>query len=37
MDCLIAATAKTNKAKLMTLNVRHFPINDISLEAPEIL
>lgn len=36
MDCFIAATAKNNKATLMTLNIRHFPMSDISKEAPQL-
>lgn len=31
LDCIIAATAKEHDLQLMTLNVRHFPMSDISL------
>lgn len=30
-DCLIAATANTNKAILVSLNRKHFPMKDIKL------
>lgn len=31
MDCLIAATANTNEATLISLNRKHFPMKDIKL------
>ena len=33
-DALIATTAKIHHAKLITLNTRHFPMTDITVEAP---
>lgn len=33
-DCLIAATANTNDAMLVTLNAKHFPMNDIKVVNP---
>ena len=33
-DCIVAATAKVNHSRLMTLNVRHFPMTDISVYNP---
>ena len=33
-DALIATTAKIPHAKLITLNTRHFPMTDITVEAP---
>lgn len=35
-DCLIAGTAHINSLSLVTLNVKHFPMQDISLEGPVI-
>lgn len=34
MDCLIAATAQEYNLTLLTLNTRHFPMNDISVFDP---
>lgn len=34
MDCIIAATAKEYDLRLLTLNTRHFPMNDISVLDP---
>lgn len=31
IDCIIAATTRENKATLISLNVRHFPMEDIKL------
>jgi|SRR3989344_1413302 len=31
LDCVIAATAKKHDLKLVTLNIRHFPMSDIVL------
>ena len=33
-DCLIAATANTNSATLVSLNTKHFPMKDIRLLNP---
>ncbi len=33
-DCLIAATAKIHQAALATMNVKHFPMDDIKLLNP---
>lgn len=33
-DCLIAATANINNLKLVTLNIRHFPMHDIQVAHP---
>lgn len=33
-DCLIAGTANVNNAILVTLNTRHFPMNDIQVLNP---
>jgi predicted nucleic acid-binding protein len=33
-DCLIAATANINNLKLVTLNIRHFPMHDIHVVNP---
>ena len=33
-DALIAATAKTIGARLITLNRKHFPMSDIEVEVP---
>ena len=33
-DCIIAATANVNNAKLVTLNTKHFPMKDISVINP---
>lgn len=33
-DCLIAATAEKHKLKLVTLNVKHFPMEDIQVIKP---
>lgn len=33
-DCIIAATAQNEKAKLLTLNDRHFPMKDIEIYNP---
>ena len=35
-DCLIAGTAYINSLILVTLNVKHFPMQDIRLENPFI-
>ena len=35
-DCLIAGTAHVNSLTLVTLNVKHFPMQDIHLENPSI-
>lgn len=34
LDCIIAATAKEHKASLITLNIRHFPMDDITVLDP---
>lgn len=34
LDCIIASTAKDQKAKLVTLNTRHFPMSDIKIIDP---
>lgn len=34
LDCLIAATAKEYSLVLVTLNTRHFPMNDIAILNP---
>src|SRR3990170_8204828 len=34
LDCLIAATTKMNSAKLVTLNSKHFPMEDIEVIKP---
>jgi predicted nucleic acid-binding protein len=34
LDCLIAATAKINFAKLVTLNTKHFPMSDVEILKP---
>lgn len=34
LDCLIAATAKQNNLKLVTLNIKHFPMDDIEVLKP---
>lgn len=33
-DCIVAATAKTQNAPLLTLNTRHFPMKDIKVVSP---
>ncbi len=33
-DCLIAATANVNNVTLVSLNIRHFPMKDISIVNP---
>lgn len=33
-DCLIAATAKIHQAVLATMNIKHFPMDDINLFNP---
>lgn len=33
-DCIVAATAKVNRSKLFTINVRHFPMTDILVHNP---
>jgi predicted nucleic acid-binding protein len=33
-DCLIAATASVNEATLISLNIKHFPMNDITVLNP---
>jgi predicted nucleic acid-binding protein len=33
-DCVIASTTKINKATLLTLNTRHFPMTDIKVQNP---
>lgn len=33
-DCFIAATAKLNDLKLLTLNLRHFPMKDLEVSSP---
>lgn len=33
-DCLIAATANFNEVKLVTLNIKHFPMDDITVLNP---
>ena len=35
-DCLIAGTAHVNNLTLITLNVKHFPMQDILLESASI-
>ncbi len=35
-DCLIAATANVHSAKLVTLNIKHFPMKDISVINPAL-
>lgn len=34
LDCLIAATAKCNNLRLITCNVKHFPMEDIKVINP---
>jgi len=34
LDCLIAATAKCNNLKVITCNVKHFPMKDIKVINP---
>ncbi len=34
LDCLIAATAKEHRLTLLTLNTRHFPMDDIKVMDP---
>ena len=34
LDCLIAATAKQHHLKLITLNTKHFPMDDIEVIKP---
>lgn len=34
IDCLIAATAKLQNAVLVTLNTKHYPMDDIELLSP---
>lgn len=34
VDCLIAATARENNLTLLTLNTRHFPMDDINVFDP---
>ncbi len=34
LDCIIAATAREKSLTLVTLNSRHFPMNDISVSDP---
>lgn len=36
-DCLIAATAKIHQAALASMNIKHFPMDDIKLFNPAIL
>lgn len=33
-DCIVAATAKDQKATLVTLNTKHFPMSDIKILNP---
>ena len=33
-DCFIAATAKINDLKLLTMNTRHFPMKDVDVAHP---
>lgn len=33
-DCFIAATAKMNDLRLLTMNTRHFPMKDIDVSSP---
>lgn len=33
-DCIVAATAKDQNAKVITLNTRHFPMKDIKVMSP---
>lgn len=33
-DCLIAATANVNEATLVSLNIKHFPMDDITILNP---
>lgn len=33
-DCFIAATAKMNDLKLLTMNTRHFPMKDLEVSNP---
>lgn len=37
VDCIVAATAKVNRSRLLTINVRHFPMTDISVCNPRRL
>ena len=34
LDCIIAATAKEHNLTVLTLNTRHFPMNDIRILNP---
>jgi predicted nucleic acid-binding protein len=34
-DCLIAATANVNNLTLVSLNIKHFPMNDIKVLSPQ--
>lgn len=34
LDCIIAATAREHNATLFTLNIRHYPMNDIIIIDP---
>ena len=34
-DCLIAATANENNLTLVSLNIKHFPMNDIKVLNPQ--
>lgn len=34
LDCIIAATAKEHNLRLLTLNTRHFPMDDIKVIDP---
>ena len=34
LDCIVAATAKDQNAKVVTLNDRHFPMRDIEIINP---
>lgn len=36
-DCLIAASAKSETAKLLTLNTKHYPMHDIEVVSPTTL
>lgn len=35
-DCLIAATANVNNLTLATLNIKHFPMQDIHIAHPSV-
>jgi len=34
VDAILAATAKKNNVPVYTLNIKHFPMDDIDVEAP---